>query len=87
MPLSKLSLVLARPAALLYLTTIEVPTWLTRQVVRQLRERGVYVGVRRVRLSLFEGVIAKGSRFYDAPGARQPVLEAGRIAFRVHPFE
>lgn len=70
----------------LYLSLIGLPDVLARKIENHLQFSGMVVTLAKVKLGVFEGVIATQVRCYRKGDIGAPLLEAEKIVLRFHPW-
>jgi hypothetical protein len=71
--------------AVLYLSLHGLPAAWTREIERQLQFSGMVLSLDKVRLGVFEGIIASQVRYYRRGDIGEPVFEAEKIILHFDP--
>ena len=72
--------------AVLYLSLIGLPDVLARNIEKRLQFSDLVVTLAKVKLGVFEGIIATQVRCYRKGDVGVPLLEAEKIVLRLHPL-
>ena len=70
--------------ALVWFDRVGVPDFLQRRLVAALHERGVELGISRLRFSLFRGLIAENVRAGQTTASDSPSLTAGEVRLELN---
>lgn len=82
-----LAAALAALLMLLYLWRIGLPPAIAERILRAMPASAMAVTADRIRLSVFEGVIAENARFYRRGDIGSPLVEAREVVLSFNPLE
>src|ERR1035437_1208098 len=72
--------------AVLYLSLVGLPDFVARNIEKRLQFGDLVVTLAKVKLGVFEGIIATQVRCYRKGDVGVPLLEAEKIVLRFHPL-
>lgn len=80
-------LLLGALVVVLVLSTHGLPGFLTRRIIQRMQISGMALSLDRIKIGVFEGVIAAQVRYYKKGDIRDPLFEAERLVLQFNPLD
>ncbi|MDD5484126.1 MAG: AsmA-like C-terminal region-containing protein [Kiritimatiellae bacterium] len=71
---------------LFYLTSVGLPRALVRKIEPYLQFSGMILNLDRIKLSVFEGIVATGVKYYKKGDVGDPIIQADRFVLKLEPL-